>query len=88
MPTAQTVNNNFNDFSGILSVVHKLTPSQRHFLSGLLIEPLHSSKKTTTKNALKKCYGIWADRSDISDSVEYVNDLRATWNTRLTGQGD
>lgn len=86
MPAAQTVNHNYNDFSVIMSAVQKLTPSQRHLLSNFLIEPLPSAKKSTAKNALKKCYGIWADRSDVSDSVEYVNDLRESWNTRLMVQ--
>ena len=82
MPTTQTVNHNYNDFSDIMSAEQKLTPSQRHFLSSFLIEPLHSAKKSAAKNTLKKCYGIWADRSDITDSVEYVNDLRASWKTQ------
>jgi hypothetical protein len=86
MPVAQTVNHNYDDFSGIMSAVLKLTPSQRHLLSSFLMEPLPATKKNTVKNALKKCYGIWADRSDVSDSVKYVNDLRESWNTRLTVQ--
>ena len=86
MPVAQTVNHNYNDFSDIMSAIQKLTPSQRHLLSNFLIEPLPATKKSTAKNALKKCYGIWADRSDVSDSIEYVNDLRESWNTRLTAQ--
>ena len=86
MPIAQTVNQNYNDFSGVMSAIQKMTPSQRHLLSNILIEPLHSAKRSSAKNALKKCYGIWADRSDIADSVEYVNDLRASWNTRRTDQ--
>jgi hypothetical protein len=87
MSTPQAVDQNYSDLSGIMSAIQKLTPSQRHLLSGILIEPLHSAKRSTAKNALKQCYGIWADREDITDSVEYVNDLRASWNTRLTVQG-
>jgi hypothetical protein len=84
MQLTQTMHKNNDDFSGIISAIQKLTPSQRHLLTNILIEPHHIAKKSTVNNALKKCYGIWADRSDISDSVEYVNDLRASWNTRLT----
>ena len=84
MQLTQTIHKNNDDFSGIMSAIQKLTPSQRHLLTSILIAPHHTAKQSAAKNALKKCYGIWADRGDISDSVEYVNDLRASWNTRLT----
>jgi len=86
MQLTQTIHKNYDDFSGIMSAIQKLTPSQRHLLTNILNEPHHPAKQSTAHNALKKCYGIWADRGDISDSVEYVNDLRATWSTRLTVQ--
>ena len=84
MPQTQTGNYNNDDFSGIMSAIQKLTASQRHLLSSILIEPLQTAKRSTAKNTLKKCYGIWSDRKDISESVEYVNDLRSSWNTRLS----
>jgi excisionase family DNA binding protein len=29
------------------------------------------------KDAIDKCFGMWADREDIGDGVEYVNRIRA-----------
>ena len=84
MQLTQTINQKYDDISGIMSAIQKMTPSQRHFLTSLLIEPHHTAKQSAVKNALKKCYGIWADRGDIPDSVEYVNDLRTSWNTHVT----
>jgi hypothetical protein len=35
------------------------------------------------KDALARCFGIWKDRTDITDSDAYVRDLRRTWRNRV-----
>ena len=39
---------------------------------------LQPRKKSVVDNA----FGIWADRDDIGDSVEYVRKMRAGWRKR------
>jgi hypothetical protein len=35
------------------------------------------------KKLLKKSFGIWADREDIKGSIEYVDNIREGWKSRL-----
>ena len=41
------------------------------------------SSAASKKNLLKKSFGIWANRKDIKDGAEYVNEMRAKWESRL-----
>ena len=34
------------------------------------------------KKVVEEAFGIWADRTDIKDSVEYVREIRKEWRKR------
>lgn len=71
-----------DNFVEVIEKIQSLTASQQRFL----LEMLAGHEKMTAvskKKILKKSFGIWADRKDIKDSIEYVNDLRGKWKTRL-----
>jgi len=33
--------------------------------------------------ALQKSFGVWADRKDIKDSIEYADTMRKSWASRV-----
>ncbi len=69
-------------FTDVIEKIQFLTPSQQRFLQEILSHPEKVSI-ASKKKLLKKSFGIWADRKDIKESTEYVNDIRKGWQARL-----
>lgn len=73
-----------NIFADVVEKLQSLTVSQRKYLH----ETLSDKKKLSVaskKKLLKKSYGVWVDRREIKNSIEYVNEIRKGWVSRLTG---
>ncbi len=69
-------------FADVIEKIQMLTVSQQKFLQ----EMLAGREKVSTvskKKLLKKSFGIWADRKDIKGSIEYVDEVREGWGSRL-----
>ena len=69
-------------FADVIEKIQMLTVSQQKFLQ----EMLSGREKVSTvskKKLLKKSFGIWADREDIKGSIEYVDNIREGWKSRL-----
>ncbi len=69
-------------FADIIEKIQSLTESQQRFLQ----EMLSGREKITAvskKKLLRKSFGVWADRKDIKSSIEYVDDIRKGWESRL-----
>ncbi|GBD95613.1 MAG TPA: hypothetical protein ENG83_08110 [Nitrospirae bacterium] len=69
-------------FADVIEKIQFLTPSQQKFLQEVLSHPVKVST-ASKKKILKKSFGVWADRKDIKESTEYVNDIRRGWQARL-----
>lgn len=73
-----------NIFADVVEKLSSLTVSQRKYLHEILSDkkklPVVSKKKL-----LKKSYGVWEDKREIQNSVEYVNEIRKGWESRLIG---
>jgi hypothetical protein len=69
-------------FADVIEKIQSLTESQQRFLQEMLAgrEKLSAVPKN---KLLRKSFGIWADRTDIKDSIEYVEDIRKGWESRL-----
>ncbi len=68
-------------FTDIIQKINSLTLSQQK-----LIQELLSREKViniSKKNLLKKSFGIWKDRKDITDTEKYVEQIRTGWGSRL-----
>lgn len=69
-------------FADVIKKIQALTVSQQKFLQ----EMLAGREKVSTlskRNLLKKSFGIWVDRKDIKSSIEYVDNIREGWKSRL-----
>lgn len=71
-------------FAEVLQKISVLSASQRRFIHELLAGA-SSPRAAGQKKMLKKSFGVWADRTDIVDSLSYVNELRAGWDRRTKG---
>jgi len=69
-------------FVQIIRDIELLTSSQKKFIQDMLLQRT-KVHKTSGKKILRKSFGLWADRSDIADSQEYVNTLRKGWQARV-----
>jgi len=67
----------------VIEKIQYLTVSQQKFLHEMLVGHEKVSTAVSKKRLLKKSFGIWANRKDIKDSVEYVNEMREKWESRL-----
>lgn len=67
----------------VIEKIQHLTASQQKFLHEMLAGYEKVSIAASKKRLLKKSFGIWANRKDIKDSVEYVNTMRGQWESRL-----
>lgn len=69
-------------FADVIEKIQSLTESQQRFLQDMLAgrEKLSAVPK---KKLLRKSFGIWADRTDIKGSIEYVEEIRKGWESRL-----
>ena len=69
-------------FADVIEKIQSLTESQQRFLQ----EMLAGREKVTAvskKKLLRKSFGVWAARKDIKSSIEYVDDMRKGWESRL-----
>jgi len=69
-------------FADVIEKIQSLTESQQRFLQ----EMLAGHEKVTAvskKKLLRKSFGVWANRKDIKNSIEYVDDIRKGWESRL-----
>jgi hypothetical protein len=69
-------------FADVIEKIQSLTESQQRFLR----EMLAGREKVTAvsrKKLLRKSFGVWADRKDIKSSIEYVDEIRKGWESRL-----
>lgn len=41
------------------------------------------SEKQEIKNILRESFGLWKTHDNVSSSIEYVNELRKSWDKRL-----
>ncbi len=69
-------------FVQIIRDIELLTSSQKKFIQDMLLQRT-KVHKTSGKKILRKSFGLWADRSDITHSQEYVNTLRKEWQARV-----
>ena len=69
-------------FVQIIRDIELLTSSQKKFIQDMLLQRT-KVHKTSGKKILRKSFGLWADRSDITHSQEYVNSLRKEWQARV-----
>jgi len=73
-----------NIFADVIEKVQSLTVSQRKYLREILSDR-QKLRNSLKKRLLKKSYGVWVDRHEIKNSIEYVNEIRKSWVSRLTG---
>ena len=69
-------------FIEIIRDIERLSASQQKFIQDMLSRRT-KVHKTSGKTILRKSFGLWADRTDISDSQNYVNNLRKGWQARV-----
>ena len=69
----------------ILPAIQYLSDQERKTLASQLRQC--TCRKAKAKRALREAFGLWKDREDISDSIEYVNTLRSSWGRRLRRLG-
>jgi predicted DNA-binding antitoxin AbrB/MazE fold protein len=43
----------------------------------------HASRDERRRQRIRESFGMWADRDDIGDAVEWVNQIRAGWEERM-----
>ncbi|MBI2471144.1 MAG: hypothetical protein HYV59_07870 [Planctomycetes bacterium] len=73
-----------NIFADVIEKLQLLTVSQRKYLHEILSDKKKLSV-ASKKKLLKKSYGVWAERREIKTSIEYVNEIRKSWVSRLVG---
>ncbi|MBI2355100.1 MAG: hypothetical protein HYV06_08740 [Deltaproteobacteria bacterium] len=71
-----------NDFGEVLRALTTLSISQQRFIHEMLAGARTARRSVSSKSKLRKSFGIWADRKDIGEGIEYVNELRKGWNSR------
>ncbi len=69
-------------FIEIIKNIERLTSSQQKFIQDMLSQRT-KVHKASGKKILRKSFGLWADRSDITDSQQYVSTLRKGWQARV-----
>lgn len=71
-------------FLDVIRKIEGMTSSQQRFIQEMLSQR-KQTPATPKKRILKKSFGLWADRSEITSSTDYVNRLRGEWQSRLEG---
>ena len=69
-------------FIEIIKNIERLTSSQQKFIQDMLSQRT-KVHKASGKKTLRKSFGLWADRSDITDSQKYIDTLRKGWQARV-----
>ncbi len=92
MTMPQTIMAVYED--GVLMPLEKVK-LKKHTKVRVKITPLAKSKDASRRRTLKppgraelvkrarESFGMWADRGDIKDAVEWENEMRAGWEGRL-----
>ena len=62
-------------FIKIVKEIERLTSSQQKFIHNMMSQQ-RQINKSAGEQILRKSFGLWADRSDLADSQEFVNNLR------------
>lgn len=60
----------------------KITPLAPH-KQKTVARPSSKPTRAETVKLASESFGMWADRDDIGDAVEWVNEIRAGWEERL-----
>jgi hypothetical protein len=68
-------------FMEVIKELTRLTTSQQKFIQDFLSQR-EKVTKLSKKQTLKKSFGLWANRDDIKNSRDFVNQLRLGWETR------
>jgi len=68
-------------FIDVIEKLRLLSSSQQRFIKEMILQP-EKTIETSQKKLLKKSFGLWADRKDIINSIEYVDHIRAGWGAR------
>lgn len=74
-------------FLDVIKKIEGMTYSQQRFIQEMLMQRKRAPI-VQKKQLLKKSFGLWADREDITNSSDYVNQLRNEWQTRIEGMKD
>jgi len=69
-------------FVEIIRGIEQLSSSQQKFIQDMLSRRTKIQRRTG-ESVLRKSFGLWAGRSDISDSRQSVKDLRKAWQARV-----
>lgn len=69
-------------FIEIIKGIERLSSSQQKFIQDMLSRRM-KVRKTSGRSILRKSFGLWADRNDISSSKDYVSNLRKAWQSRV-----
>ncbi len=95
MVMPQTVTLIYED--GVFTPVEKVKLRKRQKVRATIIPFVAPKRKSVTRRRVRKngahdelvkqrireSFGMWADRDDIGDAVEWVNEIRAGWEERL-----
>lgn len=71
-----------DNFAAVIKKIKSLTASQQKFIQEMLQQG-KKAKHISTMKALQKSFGVWADRKDMKDSIEYVDTIRKSWASRV-----
>ncbi|MBI5303444.1 MAG: antitoxin family protein [Chloroflexi bacterium] len=83
--------------NGVFTPVEKIKLRPREKVRAKIIPFAPPTRKTTprkrvcadltkdelVKQRIRESFGRWADRDDIGDAVEWVNEIRAGWEERM-----
>jgi len=78
--TKQITDHDF--FADVLAKIKSLSASQQKFIQAMIVRR-EESAPASKKKLLKKSFGIWAERTDLVDSEEYISTVRKGWGVRL-----
>lgn len=56
---------------------------KRKYISSPRRTSTTSAREEKIKQRVREAFGMWADREDIGDAVEWVNAIRAGWDARF-----
>lgn len=56
---------------------------KRKYISSPRRSSAASAREEKLKQRVREAFGMWADRDDIGDAVEWVNAIRAGWDERF-----
>ena len=65
----------------MLKAIPHLSDQEEQILEAHLRQARH--QRTRSRQVLRQTFGLWSDRDDIPDSVDYVNTLRRSGSRRL-----